>query len=174
MSATEVTSTTGQDTQATVVSGDPIIGQELVRVDRTVIARAAEFRRMVLQAYRGRCVICGGDAKVAHEWFVEAGHVIPKAAGGPDVLENGICFCPNHHWAFDRGLIGIDHGGTVRVAAIARRSAGKLAALFKGIDGSAAIRPSKLGLPAMALHWHWENVFRLSSAAAIAPKPKRR
>jgi hypothetical protein len=141
-------------------SGEVVVDDLTIHVDRAVIARDAAFRSKVLRTYLGMCVICGEGAKVAGEWFVEAAHVVPKAIGGPDELSNAICLCPNHHWAFDRGLVGFDSDGVVRVAEIARRSTGKIVGLFKGIEGRTANCPRNVALPHAALRWHFHNVFR--------------
>jgi putative restriction endonuclease len=64
--------------------------------------RDERFRRRVISAYGGRCAFCGLDSGL-----VEAAHIQAVAAGGPDLIVNGLSTCPTHHAAFDRGLLVI-------------------------------------------------------------------
>lgn len=75
-------------------------------------ARDAAFARMVRRAYGGRCAISGlrlrnGGGRAE----VQACHIKPVKAGGPDVVRNGIALSGTLHWMFDRGLIKVadDH-----------------------------------------------------------------
>jgi putative restriction endonuclease len=68
--------------------------------------RDAAFRRSVCDAYDNRCAVTGlriinggGKAEAAHIWSV--------AAGGPDVVQNGIALSATVHWLFDRHLISL-------------------------------------------------------------------
>jgi putative restriction endonuclease len=76
------------------------------------IVRDRVFRRTVLKAYDSRCAVTslklingGGRAEV------EAAHIRPVEANGPDIVSNGLALSGTAHWMFDRGLIGIasDH-----------------------------------------------------------------
>jgi putative restriction endonuclease len=71
------------------------------RVARFV--RDARFRTAVIDAYDGACAFCGLGFGV-----VEAAHIRGVAEGGTDAVENGLAACPNHHEAFDRGLLVVD------------------------------------------------------------------
>ncbi|HTW35385.1 MAG TPA: HNH endonuclease [Rhizomicrobium sp.] len=72
------------------------------------IVRDRIFRRVVLSAYDQRCAITGlrlingrGRAEV------DAAHIRPVEANGPDIVNNGIALSGTAHWMFDRGLIGL-------------------------------------------------------------------
>lgn len=39
---------------------------------------------------------------------MQAAHIMPVAAGGPDIVQNGIALSATVHWLFDRHLISID------------------------------------------------------------------
>jgi len=70
------------------------------------IVRNRLFRRLVLQAYDKRCAITGlklinGGGRAE----VDAAHIKPVEANGPDILTNGIALSGTAHWMFDRGLI---------------------------------------------------------------------
>jgi putative restriction endonuclease len=66
------------------------------------------FRQVVLRAYQARCAMTGlrlinGGGRAE----VEAAHIRPVEANGPDIVNNGIALSGTAHWMFDRGLIGI-------------------------------------------------------------------
>lgn len=70
------------------------------------IVRNRLFRRLVLHAYDKRCAITGlklinGGGRAE----VDAAHIRPVEANGPDILTNGIALSGTAHWMFDRGLI---------------------------------------------------------------------
>lgn len=84
--------------------------QERDRMTRLTsrIVRDRVFRRVVLDAYDERCAITGlklinGGGRAE----VEAAHIRPVEANGPDIVSNGIALCGTAHWMFDRGLIGL-------------------------------------------------------------------
>lgn len=102
----------------TIASGEepeeeelPSEGERRTAAHRVVRAvRDQRFRIRVVRAYAGRCAFCGlgmGLTDAAHIWAVRD--------GGPDRLDNGICACPTHHRAFDRGLVIIDDDLTISV-----------------------------------------------------------
>lgn len=72
------------------------------------IVRNRVFRRIVLRAYDERCAISGlklinGGGRAE----VDAAHIRPVEASGPDVVSNGIALSGTAHWMFDRGLISM-------------------------------------------------------------------
>jgi putative restriction endonuclease len=87
-----------------------VFEQERVRVEqlasRTIRDRA--FRRIVLRAYDERCAVTGlklinGGGRAE----VNAAHIRPVEANGPDTVHNGIALSGTAHWMFDRGLISL-------------------------------------------------------------------
>jgi putative restriction endonuclease len=67
--------------------------------------RDAAFATAVKNVYDNTCAITGlriinggGRAKV------QAAHIRPVAASGPDSVRNGLALCGTVHWMFDRGL----------------------------------------------------------------------
>lgn len=72
------------------------------------IVRDRVFRRIVLDAYDCRCAITGlklinGGGRAE----VEAAHIKPVEANGPDIVTNGLALSGTAHWMFDRGLISL-------------------------------------------------------------------
>jgi putative restriction endonuclease len=72
--------------------------------------RDQRFRRKVIAAYGGRCAFCGLGSGLT-----QAAHIEGVGEGGLDLVVNGLCACPNHHAAFDRGLITVGAGNAIEV-----------------------------------------------------------
>ena len=84
------------------------VGVELEAIARNS-ERDASFRREVILAWGHRCGFCGYDVRLDNtDLALEAAHVRWVRAGGPDVIDNGICCCAIHHQALDRGALGVN------------------------------------------------------------------
>lgn len=92
--------------------------------DRPVVERVssrpfrdAAFSEAVKSAYQNTCaftglrIINGGG-----QFEVQAAHIRPVAASGPDSIRNGLALCGTVHWMFDRGLLSLDDDYTVLMA----------------------------------------------------------
>jgi len=82
----------------------PIVEQVVSRKFRDVA-----FRRHVRNAYSNTCAITGlrlinGGGRPE----VQAAHIRPVEADGPDTVRNGIALTGTIHWLFDRGLLSFD------------------------------------------------------------------
>ena len=76
--------------------------------------RDPKFRSLILVAYEYCCAMCGFDPQVDNlPVAIDVAHVRWWAAGGPDVLSNGVCLCSLHHKLFDRGALGLDTNGII-------------------------------------------------------------
>jgi len=90
------------------------------RVERMLVnrmIREASFRFEVCRAYGDTCAVTGlkivnGGGRAE----VQAAHIKPVAAGGPDIVQNGIALSSTVHWLFDRHLISIDQDYRLLVA----------------------------------------------------------
>lgn len=79
-------------------------------------AASAKFRQVVREAYRSTCIVCGlhfPRTEIKTAAGVDAAHILPWADYDLDKVQNGLCFCKNHHWAFDEGLLVIIWNGNV-------------------------------------------------------------
>lgn len=81
------------------------------------VVRDRVFRKIVLEAYDCRCAITGlkfinGGGRAE----VEAAHIKPVEANGPDIVSNGIALSGTIHWMFDRGLISLSDDMDVLVS----------------------------------------------------------
>lgn len=98
--------------------------RQVTIVSRVIRDTAVTRRVKVLHRYR--CQVCGLAVETPAGPYAEAAHIRPlgRPHDGPDVPENVLCLCPNHHVAFDRWafaladdlrLIGL--GGRLRTVA---------------------------------------------------------
>jgi len=78
----------------------------LTEVYRTL--RHTQMARKIKLLYGNRCQVCGHAIPVADGSYSEAHHIHPLGEDGPDVAENILVLCPNHHVMFDFGTIAID------------------------------------------------------------------
>jgi putative restriction endonuclease len=104
---------------------------EQLLVNRKI--RDANFRLEVCRAYDDRCAVTGlriinGGGRSE----VQAAHIKPVAAGGPDVVQNGIALSATVHWLFDRRLISIDED--YRLLVSHNRVPAELRSLFRSED----------------------------------------
>lgn len=80
------------------------------RIAQTIVRQhQAAFRRILLRHQAPECFYCGlEDVRL-----LEAAHIEPDADGGESSVENGLLLCPNHHKAFDRGILTWEDGHLV-------------------------------------------------------------
>lgn len=134
--------------------------QERMRALASRLVRNTIFRKLVLRAYDERCAITGlklinGGGRAE----VQAAHIQPVGAKGPDAIQNGIALSGTAHWMFDRGLISL--GDDLEIL-VSRK--------VNDLDGVRSIinRSGHALLPQRAvdrphprfLHWHRENCFK--------------
>ena len=84
---------------------------ERIHYESERIIRDTQVGRWVKQIHRHHCQICGHVIVLqSNTLYAEAHHIKPLGGGhnGPDVAENILCVCPNHHVLLDYGVIQID------------------------------------------------------------------
>lgn len=123
--------------------------------------RSASWVRGILMAWDRQCAFCGYDGQLGTTTVgIEAAHVRWFNMGGPDDDDNGMALCALHHKLFDRGALGIDTGGCVKVSTefTARTDVGRQVYELHGRP----IRPRPgAHRPARAhVEWHDAEVFK--------------
>src|SRR3569833_688062 len=94
--------------ETTHLESEPALTDDVVRSTSEIVLRDQAFRIAVLRAYGQRCSICAVSLIGPNgEPEVQAAHIYPKRLNGRDVVQNGLCLCRGHHWAFDVGWVGI-------------------------------------------------------------------
>lgn len=148
-----------QDSTESTRERNPLIDLRSARAEgkRGGFRRDAAFRQAVLDAYDHTCCICGSKFVVGIASCMEAAHVIPRSQRGADTLANGLCFCPIHHWAFDRGLLAINEHWQVQVSKAAGTEDEDH--WLVPLDGKEAHFPSGVHVSDDAIEWHRRNVF---------------
>ena len=136
--------------------------QERERVSQLTsrLVRDRVFRRIVLHAYDQRCAITGlklinGGGRAE----VEAAHIRPVEANGPDILTNGIALSGTMHWMFDRGLIGLSDELDILVSRHVNDQEGVRGMFNRTGKALAPQRLSQRPYPRF-LEWHRDNRFK--------------
>ena len=84
-----------------------------MRVSNVRGASGARFSRLVRDAWKHTCAFCGlrlpNNGPIGSG--VDAAHILPWSRFDLDRVDNGICLCKLHHWAFDQMLLAIGHAG---------------------------------------------------------------
>jgi putative restriction endonuclease len=73
---------------------------------RIVRTQAGEW---VKKLYKFECQVCGECLETRAGRYAHGAHIQPlgRPFNGPDIKENILCLCPNHHALFDNGGFGI-------------------------------------------------------------------
>jgi len=75
------------------------------------ILRDTSLARKLKQLHENKCQLCGESIQLPNgKWYSEAHHIKPlgNPHNGPDVAENIIVLCPNHHVMLDYGVIKVE------------------------------------------------------------------
>jgi putative restriction endonuclease len=127
------------------------------------VVRNAFFRKAVVHTYGYRCAFCG--LKVTRkitQSIVDGAHIKPFSKFYDSRIDNGISFCKNHHWAFDRGWFTINDDYKIVVA-------NDLQEVSPNAKSMRDFHGEHIALPVLeeyfprldALDWHRKNIFRV-------------
>ena len=105
------------------------------RVEAIIVIRRGQprFRRMLLDAYQGRCAITGTGIV----GLLEAAHISPYKGGHTDRVSNGLLLRADIHTLFDLHLLTVLPDFTIRVAPDA------LAEPYASYNGAAMTLPAR-------------------------------
>ena len=124
------------------------------------IVRNPMFRRVVLDAYDERCAFTGfklinGGGRAE----VQAAHIRPVEANGPDSVQNGLALSGTVHWMFDRGLLSLADNMEIMISRHIndRDSVDRL--IHKSLVATVPDDPRKAPHPVF-LKWHRNEVFK--------------
>lgn len=124
------------------------------------IVRDRVFRRIVLDAYDCRCAITGFKFLNGHgRAEVEAAHIKPVEANGPDIITNGLALSGTAHWMFDRGLISLSDDLEVLVSRQVNDVESVWSLVNKSRRAAVPANPAHRPHPSY-LTWHREVCFK--------------
>ncbi|WP_421783288.1 HNH endonuclease [Kiloniella litopenaei] len=140
-----------------------VFEQPRVRVNQMTsrVVRDRLFRRLILKAYDKRCAITGlqlinGGGRAE----VDAAHIKPVEANGPDILSNGIALSGTAHWMFDRGLISLTDGHEIMISRHVNNP--DSVEILINRSGKAIVPGLPVNQPHPSfLKWHRENCFKV-------------
>ena len=131
------------------------------RLQKSVV-RNAFFRKAVVHTYGYRCAFCG--LKVTRkitQSIVDGAHIKPFSIFYDSRIDNGISFCKNHHWAFDRGWFTINDDYKIVVANDLQEVSPNAKSMRDFHGEHIALPVSEEYFPRLdALDWHQKNIFR--------------
>lgn len=118
------------------------------------------FRRIVLRAYDERCAVTGlklinGGGRAE----VNAAHIRPVEAAGPDTVHNGLALSGTAHWMFDRGLISLGDDLQILISRHTNDPDGVRAFINQSGYAAAPINLKDRPHPQF-LAWHRDNCFK--------------
>jgi putative restriction endonuclease len=124
------------------------------------LVRDRVFRKIVLDAYDCRCAITGfkfinGGGRAE----VEAAHIKPVEANGPDIVANGIALSGTVHWMFDRGLVSLSDNLDILVSRQVNDS-DRIWSLVNPSRKAELPRHPTLRPHPRFLEWHRQNCFK--------------
>jgi len=124
------------------------------------IVRDRTFRRIILDAYDRRCAVTGlklinGGGRAE----VDAAHIKPVEASGPDIVSNGIALSGTAHWMFDRGLISLSDDLEILISRQVNDFESIQGMLNKTGRAISPLRASQRPHPRF-LSWHRDNCFK--------------
>lgn len=124
------------------------------------IVRDRAFRKTVLRAYGKRCALSGlklinGGGRAE----VDAAHIRPVHANGPDIVSNGLALSGTAHWMFDRGLISLGESLEILISRQVNDPDGIRSFINKSGIAIVPDRPDQRPHPNF-LKWHRENCFK--------------
>ena len=113
------------------------------------------FRRVLIEAYGGRCAISGCDAEAA----LEACHIRPDMGPETNTLSNGLLLRADLHTLFDLGLLAIDTASMTVI--VARELKGTTYSEFAGnAIGTPDTVPGRSITEALDFHRRWTGIGR--------------
>lgn len=115
-----------------------------------------------MHLYNYECAFCRLKVtKALAQNIVDGAHIKPFAKFYDNNVGNGISFCKNHHWAFDKGLFSVDDNFRIIVSDNFQEKSPNAKAM-KDFHGEGLLLPiSEKYHPRLeAIQWHRNNVFQ--------------
>ncbi|NEP86517.1 MAG: HNH endonuclease [Okeania sp. SIO2C2] len=128
---------------------------------RKSVVRDAVFRKAVVHSYKYKCAFCGMKVTMSiKQNIVDGSHIKPFAKFYDNRIDNGISFCKNHHWAFDKGLFTISDDYKIIVSNNFQEESPNSKSMKEFNYNQLWLPNEKESFPRIeALQWHRQNVF---------------
>ncbi len=130
---------------------------------RESLIRNAFFRKSIVHVYDYKCAFCKLKVtKNITQRIVDAAHIKPFSIFYDCRINNGISFCKNHHWGFDRGWFSIDDNYKIIVTNNLDESCPHSKPIID-FHGESIFLPSDTKcLPDInAIKWHRDNIYQV-------------
>ncbi|NEQ76284.1 MAG: HNH endonuclease [Okeania sp. SIO2C9] len=125
------------------------------------VVRDGIFRKAVVHTYNYKCAFCGMKVTMSiKQNIVDGAHIKPFARFYDNRIDNGISFCKNHHWAFDKGLFTITDDYNIIVSNNFLEESPNSKPMKEFNSNQLWLPNEKESFPRIeALQWHRQNVF---------------
>jgi Predicted restriction endonuclease len=126
------------------------------------LVREAFFRKAIIHIYDYQCAFCRIKAvRSIGQTIVDGAQIKPTSLFYNSTINNGISFCKNHHWAFDRGWFSINENYKILVCSDLQESSPN-AKPIKDFHGESIFLPNlEAYFPSLeSLSWHRKNIFK--------------
>ena len=134
----------------------PFVTRVRERTEETVFLRHTLFPKVIRGIYDEQCAVCQVAARSGNSVVLDAAHIIPFAESHNDDPRNGIAFCKNHHWGFDRGWFAVSDDYRIQVSPRLENGTGYITAnVVLKLPTAPILHPAP-----DALAWHRANVFK--------------
>ena len=161
LSVNEILQSSVSEEDKTISNDEKIVNQPKFYLKNSII-RDAFFRKTIVHIYKYRCSFCG--LKVIHsitQSIVDGAHIKPFSEFYDNNVNNGICLCKNHHWAFDQGLFSLDDDYKILVARDFIEESPNAKPLSDFQNEILILPESERYLPRLeAIQWHRANIFK--------------
>ena len=121
--------------------------------------RDAAFTRVVQKAYQNTCAMTG--LKLINgggHCEIEAAHIQPVSADGPDSPRNGLALSRTIHWMFDRGVLSVAENSEILTA---KKLVPPQVQRLLNPNGKIILPVSQVWTPhASFIRYHRENIFK--------------
>lgn len=141
--------------------GGKVYQKEELEDEQNSIVRDAAFRKIVVSTYDYRCALCGLQIlNSLGQNIVDGAHIKPFSQFYDDRINNGLSFCKNHHWAFDRFWFTLNDDYTILVADDLREHSPHATPIKEFQNQSIILPAHEQYYPRQdALQWHRQTFF---------------
>jgi putative restriction endonuclease len=144
--------------------GGKVYTPEELKDEQKAIVRDGAFRKAIVSTYNHSCAFCGLKIlNTRHQNIVDGCHIKPFSQFYDDRINNGISFCKNHHWGFDRFWFTIDNNFKIVIANNLLESSPNAKTLADFNEESIVLPAQRKNYPRPdALEWHQQEFYKVN------------
>ncbi|MBW4650442.1 MAG: HNH endonuclease [Kastovskya adunca ATA6-11-RM4] len=144
-----------------VTNDQPTLNEDPKFYLKKSVIRNSFFRKAVVHLYDYKCAFCNLKVMMSlTQSIIDGAHIKPFSRFYDSRIDNGISFCKNHHWAFDRGWFCIDDRYEIIISSQLTEESPH-AKPMKSFEKKIISLPNEIKYhPRIeSLQWHRKNIF---------------